>query len=349
MMPAITSVSNSLYLLCFALAFVLCALLTPVMRFVAKRFDILDRPSNLVKTHKQPVPYLGGAAVAVALFSSLVAARFFTKFPTGTLHALRGIFLGSTVILLLGLADDIKPKGLGYQFKFLIQFVAALCLISFDFDIKFISPHWFANILSAIWIVGVINAMNIIDIMDGLASGIALIASLGFLFISLPSEEIYVNLAAAALAGSLLGFIPYNLSHRMKIFLGDTGSLLIGFILAALSLGTSYTRVNNLGVFAPMLILGLPLYDTSLVTYLRFQRGMSPFLGSRDHFALRLEKYGFFREEILVMSYAISLLLTFAAYEVTVVAMEYAIVVYACVGAVALALATWLARIPIVP
>src|SRR5262249_48552375 len=153
------------------------------------------------------------------------------------------------------------------------------------------------------------------------ASGISMIASLGFLFISLPSEEIYVNVAAAAMAGSLLGFIPYNLSKRLKIFLGDTGSLLVGFILAALSLGTAYTRVNNLGIFAPILILGLPLYDTCLVAYLRFLRGMSPFLGSRDHFALRLEKFGLFREEILVLVYAISLMLVFSAYEVTIVPM----------------------------
>src|SRR5262249_18518315 len=161
---------------------------------------------------------------------------------------------------------------------------------------KFVSPSWFADLLSMFWIVGIINAFNIIDIMDGLASGIGMIASLGFLFISLPSEEIYVNFTSAALAGALLGFIPFNLSKRWKIFMGDTGSLLVGFVLAALSLGTSYTRINNVGVFSPLLILGLPIYDTILVSYLRYMRGMSPFRGSRDHFALRLETFGFFRE-----------------------------------------------------
>src|SRR4029077_8224239 len=149
--------------------------------------------------------------------------------------------------------------------------------------------------------------------MDGLASGIAIIASFGFLFISLPSEQIYVNFAAAALAGALLGFIPFNISQRYKIFLGDTGSLFTGFMLAALSLGTAYTHVNNAGVFAPILILGVPLYDTILVTILRLQKGMSPFLGSRDHFALRLERY-IYRQEILICSYAVSILLAFAAY-----------------------------------
>jgi UDP-GlcNAc:undecaprenyl-phosphate GlcNAc-1-phosphate transferase len=118
-------------------------------------------------------------------------------------------------------------------------------------------------------------------------------------------------------------------------------------MLAALSLGTSYTHVNNAGVFAPLLILGVPIYDTMLVTVLRLKKGLSPFLGSLDHYALRLERHGFYREEILILSYATSLLLTFAAYEVTLVVFEYAIVIYAVVGGLACFLGSWLARIRI--
>jgi UDP-GlcNAc:undecaprenyl-phosphate GlcNAc-1-phosphate transferase len=337
----------SLFLTCFLIALVVSAAATPLMRQLALRWHILDRPWTDIKTHKQPTPYLGGAAIAIGIAVSLLAARFITDFPTGTLHSLRGIFFGGLIIVLLGLFDDIKPKGLGYQVKFLVQGAAALCLMYFDMRINFVSPNWLGVALTLIWIIAVINAINIIDIMDGLASGIAVIASLGFLFISLPSEEIYVNFLAAALAGALLGFIPYNLSKKMKIFMGDTGSLLVGFVLAALSLGAAYTRVNNLGVFAPLLILGIPLYDTALVFYLRFQRGMSPFLGSRDHFALRLEKFGFYREEILILCYATSLVLTFTAFEVTVVPTHIAIIIYAVTGVAALGLGTWLARIPI--
>lgn len=339
--------SSMLYVVCFSTAFFLSCFLTPIFRRLAIHFAILDRPITDVKTHREPVPYLGGAAVASSVTLALLATRLFTNFPTGTLHSLRGILLGGLIILLLGLADDIKRKGLGYKFKFLVQIAAAICLMSFDIRIKFVEPAWLANALSVIWIVGIINAMNIIDIMDGLSSGITTIAALGFLFISLPSEKIYVNFAAAALAGGMIGFIPYNLSKRLKIFLGDTGSLLAGFLLAALSLGTAYSRVNNLGVFAPILILGLPIYDTLLVIYLRFQRGMSPFLGSRDHFALRLERYGFYREEILVISYAVSLLLGFTAYQVTVMSSGYAVVLYIITALFAMVLGNWLASIPI--
>jgi UDP-GlcNAc:undecaprenyl-phosphate/decaprenyl-phosphate GlcNAc-1-phosphate transferase len=341
------SPETKLYLDCFLIALGTAMILTPLMRKIATRFNVLDRPISDIKTHKKPVPYLGGVAVAGGLVIGMVTARLVTNFPTGTLHALRGILLGSIIIFLLGLADDIQKQGLDYKKKFLVQIAAALCLIGFDIRIKFISPDWLGDLLTVLWVVGVINAVNIIDIMDGLASGIAAIASLAFLFISLPSEEIYVNVTSAALAGALFGFLPYNLSKRLKIFMGDTGSLLTGFILAALSLGTSYSRVNDLAIFSPLLILGLPIYDTLLVSYLRYMKGMSPFLGSRDHFALRLETFGFFREEILVMCYAASLLLSFVAYQVTLVSNHYAIMLYGVTGLIALVMGTWLARIKI--
>jgi len=338
---------DKLYLECFILALSVSYIATPLLRRVALSFGVLDHPVSNVKTHKLPTPYLGGLAVALGMAIALMCARAWTKFPTGTLHALRGMMLGGSLILLLGLVDDVKRNGLGYRFKFLGQIVAALCLVAFDIRLHFIRPAWLADLLTIVWVVGITNAVNIIDIMDGLASGIGIIASLGFLFISLPSEQIYVNFASAALAGGLFGFIPFNFSRRWKIFLGDTGSLFTGFTLAALSLGTAYTHVNNAGVFAPLLILGVPIYDTMLVTILRLQKGMSPFLGSLDHYALRLERHGFYREEILVMSYAVSLLLTFAAYEVTVVVFEYAMLIYFVMGIIALALGTWLARIRI--
>ena len=138
--------------------------------------------------------------------TALIFARAYTNFPSGTLRSLRGLMMGGSIILLLGLIDDVKMKGLGYRFKFVVQFVAALCLIAFDIRIKFIHPALDGRTCSrSIWVVGVINAVNIIDIMDGLASGIAVIASLGFLFISLPSEQIYVNFASVAMAGAPAG------------------------------------------------------------------------------------------------------------------------------------------------
>lgn len=336
-----------LYVISFIAALLIATALVPVCRGAALRWGILDHPHSAIKTHKQPIPYLGGLAIASGVFLTLTSIRLWTDFPTGTLRSLRGIYYGAFIVVLLGLIDDIRPKGLGYRFKFIVQVVAALCLVFFDIRIAFVRPMWFAHVLTIVWVVGVMNAFNIIDIMDGLASGVALIASLGFLFIAFPSEAIYVNFAAAALSGALLGFLPFNLSKSRKIFMGDTGSLLVGYFLAALSLGVSYTQVNNVGVLAPILLLGVPIYDTFLVMVLRLRKGMSPFLGSKDHYALRLERWGLYREEILVLSYASSLALVFLAYQVTTVVFEYAVVIYAVVATLAVSLGLWLSRIRI--
>lgn len=295
---------TSLYLFTFVSALILSLILTPAARSAALIFDIIDHPSSKVKTHKEPVPYLGGVAIYLAFAFSLLWIRVLTSFPTGTLRATRGIFLGGSLVFIVGLVDDIRHGGLDYRMKFLIQILAALVVMSFGIRIRFIQPAWLAYGLTLVWIVGITNAFNIIDIMDGLSSGIGAIAALFFLFISLPTEDIYVNFAAAALAGGAFGFIPYNLSRHWRIFMGDSGSLLIGFISGALALGTSYSGTSKLAVLSPLLILAVPIFDTLLVMTLRITRGMSPFLGSKDHFPLRMERLGWNRSAILFFCWA---------------------------------------------
>jgi UDP-GlcNAc:undecaprenyl-phosphate GlcNAc-1-phosphate transferase len=334
-----------LYLYCFLLAFAISLLLCPALRFIALKLSILDIPHTDIKTHKTPTPYLGGAAIAVSFWLSLSIIRIFTHFPTGTLYSLRGIFIGSFIIVLLGLFDDIKYKGLNFRPKFVIQSVAAILLILYGFQIKFIHPQWFAYVITVLWVVGITNALNIIDIMDGLAGGAALIAALGFFLIGVPQEEeIYVNFVAIALAGGLLGFLPFNFSRRLKMFMGDTGSLFIGFILAAASLGTRYTEINILGLFAPILILAIPIYDTVLVSYFRWKKGINPFLGSKDHFALRLESAGYTRGQIILMTYAAGIILSFSSFIVTRVGFYSALLIYAIIFAAALYIASRLSR-----
>ncbi len=336
------------YLICFILSFFISFLATPVMRLVALRLNILDRPHSNIKTHKTPVPYLGGVGIAISFWFSLTLIRFLTSFPTGTLRSLRGIFLGSLIIFILGLIDDIKHEGLNFKLKFFIQISSAILLILYGIKIEFVKPEWLALTVTIIWIVGITNSLNIIDIMDGLSSGIALIASLGFFFVGLPTEEkIYVNFASIALAGACLGFLPYNLSQKLKIFMGDTGSLFIGFILSSISLGTSYTAVNNIGLFAPIFILAIPIYDTLLVMYFRWKKGTSPFLGSKDHFALRLEKIGYSRKKILILTYISGIILGFISFFVTITKFYYALTICLLTFLVALFFAFRLAEIKI--
>ncbi len=310
--------SEALYALSFAIAFAAAFLATPVCRFFAVKLNILDKPISEVKTHKISTPYLGGLAVAAGWVVSLFIIRVITNFPDGTLRSLRGIIYGALIVMVLGFIDDIKFKGLGPVAKLAIQ-LAAACIVVFGFDIRinFIGYYWLSCIISIFWIVGITNAFNIIDIMDGLSSGIAVIAAFAFLFISLPTEMIYVNFCAIALAGALLGFMPYNFSKTKKIFMGDTGSLFIGFILASLAMGTSYTGINEIGLFAPLLILAVPIYETFLVSWFRIRKGKSPLMGSKDHYALRLEKIGFSRKKILVITYCVCIALAVFAFLLT--------------------------------
>lgn len=321
-----------LYLLAFVLPLVISLVLTPLLRALALKFGHLDKPTD-IKTHKVPTPLLGGAAIFAAFVVSLVAMRFYTSFPTGTLRDLRLMLLGGGVMFALGFIDDMrKPHGLGFKTKFAVQFAVAFFTAFYGIRIHFIQPDYLGFALSVLWIVGVSNAFNIIDIMDGLSAGQAALAAFGFLLIAFPSESIYVNFSSAALAGAALGFLPYNLSKKYKIFMGDSGSLLCGFVLALVAMGTRYSDVNPLGVYAPLFILAVPIYDTIFVSVMRLRRGHSPFLGSHDHFALRLEKIGFSRRQVVRLASLATLALSLFAWLMTQVPLTWGVLIVVVLG-----------------
>jgi len=340
--------NSRLYLLAFLVPLVVSLVLTPLLRRLALCFGWMDAPATEIKTHKQATPLLGGVAIFLAFSAGLVFMRFYTSFPTGTLRDLRVIMGGGFLIFLMGLVDDLKkPHGLGVKTKFVIQFAVAFFAVFYGVRINFISPGYLSFVLSMIWIVGVSNAFNIIDIMDGLSASQVFMAALGFLLISFPSESIYVNVASAALAGSALGFLPYNFSKKLKIFMGDSGSLFCGFTLALVAMGTKYSEVNPLGVYAPLFILAIPIYDTFFVSVMRLRRGHSPFIGSRDHFALRLEKIGLSRHRIVGLTAAASLMFSVFAFLITQVPIFWGAVIYLVMGAELLLTSSAIAKIKI--
>jgi UDP-GlcNAc:undecaprenyl-phosphate GlcNAc-1-phosphate transferase len=337
----------SAYLISFLTAFFVTVLTAPFLRRVAVKFNILDNPSSQIKTHKTPTPYLGGLAIFFGWCFSLIVIRLITNFPTGTLRSLRAIMTGAAIICLLGLIDDIKKNGLGVYTRLVVQIIAAAIVVFlFDVRVQFIANYPLSDAVSILWIVAITNAFNIIDIMDGLSSGIGAIAAAAFLFISLPSEMIYVNFICAALLGSTLGFLPHNL-RKNKMFMGDAGSMLLGFVLAVASVGTQYTQTNMLGIFAPLLILALPIYETAFVSLLRIKRKMSPLSGSKDHYALRLEQAGFSRKKIVVLTYIFCMVLSLCAWAVTLAGTLSALAIFAAVGIILIVLAVKLSKIKI--
>jgi UDP-GlcNAc:undecaprenyl-phosphate GlcNAc-1-phosphate transferase len=265
------------------LGFLLSLYGTPVAARAAIEFNIVDRPDGKLKDHRGPIPYLGGLAVYVAF---LVALGVVFQFDRRVL----GILLAGTIVVLLGLIDDFGVLGVGP--KFAGQLVAAWVLVKSDIAIHIaILPEWLTAVLSVLWIVGIANAFNIIDVMDGLSAGTGLVASVFLLVISVLNHQPAIVVLTAVLTGALLGFLRYN-SHPARIFMGDCGSLFIGMTLAALAMIGKYDQHNNVGYLSPLLILGIPIFDTAYVMILRVLRGRSPFKGSPDHFALRLRAAG---------------------------------------------------------
>jgi UDP-GlcNAc:undecaprenyl-phosphate GlcNAc-1-phosphate transferase len=284
-----------IHLLTFVLSFLLALRLTPIFREAALRFGIVDKPQAPLKTQAQPVPYLGGLAVYL---SFLLTTGLTYQYSREVL----GILLAGAIIVILGLIDDLGVLSPGT--KLLGQLVAACVLVKASIFIKLtVFPEWAAIVLTIVWVVAITNAFNLIDVMDGLAAGVGAIAAVVLVVVNYRSGRELIVPLSIALAGSLLGFLRYNFKPA-RIYLGDAGSLFIGLMLAALSMNGAYTRVSLLAVVAPLLILGVPIFDMLLVIYIRFRRGIPVMQGSPDHFALRLRKWRLTVEQTVIASYA---------------------------------------------
>ncbi len=293
----------------FLVTFALSLGLTPFFRKIALRSNFLDSPIGQLKKHTAPVPYLGGLAIYFSFLLGILGVLILAKPPD--FPRVLAIFVGGTVVALMGLADDLFS--LSPAVKFLIEIIAAALLILFGVQLEFLPSHLVLGwVLTVFWVVGATNALNLIDIMDGLAGGVAVIACLGFVLVPFLGAQSYVHLIAAALGGSVLGFLPYNYQPA-RIYMGDSGALFVGFVLAGIAMGHGYSQVNIVALCAPLLILGVPLYDTALVMALRFLKGRSMFRGSNDHLALRLRSLGMTVKQVTGSLWALSALLAAAA------------------------------------
>lgn len=265
----------------FVLSFLLTLYGTPLAQKAAFRYGILDHPDGRLKRHAQPVPYMGGVIVYFAFISPISLVFDFNE-------RLLVILFASSILLLVGLLDDLKA--LTPAIKFLFQLVASYILLKSGILIDLVFfPKWMDIALSLLWILTVINAFNIIDIMDGLAASIGALSSLTLLAVSLLTGDFLVSILAASLAAALLAFLRFNWEPA-RIYLGDAGSMVLGLIIGSLALMVSYTRHNSLAFVAGLFVVGVPLFDLAYVIVLRLGKGKSPFLGSPDHIALRLRR-----------------------------------------------------------
>jgi UDP-GlcNAc:undecaprenyl-phosphate GlcNAc-1-phosphate transferase len=322
--------------LSFGLALLLSLYGVTKARQAALLFQVVDRPDGRLKHQTEPVPYLGGLAVYLSFLISMALTFEFRQ-------DVLGLILAGTLVVMLGLIDDFgvlspRPKLIG-------QLIAVFVLIRSGIYIQMSAlPEWVNLLLTVLWMIGIINAINIIDVMDGLAGGVGVIACFWLLVVALINQDMLIAVMVATLAGSLVGFLRYNV-HPAKIYLGDTGSLFIGLMLGALAMLGKYTILHPVSLLAPVLILGVPIFDTLFVMYIRALRRIPVFLGSHDHFALRLRRLALTVPQVVALSYGVAFVL--GGVGVLTMFVPVGIALGLVVGAIGLSVgaALWLKRI----
>ena len=309
-------IDNSLTLtslFAFILALAISFACTPAVRMLAIKIKAVDVPKDNRRMHKVPIPRMGGLAIFAGF---LVSVLFFV--PLGT--EFRSILIGALILVVLGIIDDIvalKPRT-----KFAGQIIAALIPalsgVSIHGIVNPFVPGQYSTLgifsipLTVIWIVGITNAVNFIDGLDGLACGVSAIATVTMFIIAVLFGETYIALMMAALAGACLGFLPYNMNPA-KIFMGDTGSMFLGYILATVSIQGLFKFYAVISFAVPFILLGLPIFDTGFAIVRRLLKGQSPLQADRGHVHHRLIDLGFDQKQSVAILYTFSALMGLTA------------------------------------
>lgn len=293
-----------LFLLVFS--FFLAFLLTKAVRRVATKLKILDYPNDR-KIHKKPIPLLGGLAIYVSFVITI-----FLNFSFSI--ELKGIIIGGTIILIIGLIDDVKH--LPANWKLIGQIIASSTLILFGVKLSFLPSTWWGIggevLLTIIWIVGITNAVNFFDGMDGLAAGLAVVCSLSFFIVAQITGQPYLGYLTIALAGSSLGFLKFNFKPA-SIFLGDAGSTFLGFTLAGIAIMGGWAEKDpKVALSLPVLVLSVFIFDMVYITIARISQGVVKTIKEwieytgKDHLHHRLLTLGFNETQTVLLIYLIA-------------------------------------------
>lgn len=282
---------------------------TPLVKKLAHRVGAIDIPKDDRRVHKTPIPRLGGLAIYLGFVLSVLI--FFQ-----INQEILGMIIGSTIIVLMGIVDDIKP--LSAKLKLAIQIIAAYILVRFgiqiDFVTNFLNPDKvvylgiFTVPLTIFWIVGITNTVNLIDGLDGLAAGISAIAAITLSYVAFVNNFHEAAILTLIIAGSCIGFLPYNFNPA-KIFMGDTGSLFLGFILSAIAINGTIKGATALTMAVPILALGLPIFDTTFAILRRARNGRPIMEADKEHLHHRLLSIGLGQKRAVLVLYFISSLL----------------------------------------
>ncbi len=308
--------SGIFIILALAVGFLISFASTPTVIALANRVKALDIPKDSRRIHKKPIPLIGGLAIFYGFVISVLCFAVIDR-------EIMGILIGAVIIVTVGVVDDMRE--LSAKIKLLFQIIAAAIVIYFGVDITYIAnpfSQWFGPVyinlglwsipITMVWIIGVTNAVNLIDGLDGLAVGVSSIASVALLSLTLISQNLNAAIVTAALAGAGFGFLPYNFNPA-KIFMGDTGSTFLGFVLACISIQGIMKMYALVSFAVPVLILGLPIFDTLFAIIRRLLTGKSIMSPDRGHLHHRLLDMGFSQKQTVAILYTLTSILCLTA------------------------------------
>lgn len=312
----------------FLFSFIISYITTPLAIKIANKVGAIDVPKDNRRVHKFPIPRLGGIAIAFSFYLTIFIFDRFDK-------ELFVYFVASFIILISGILDD--TKGLSPKMKLIFQVGAAIIVAVFGVRIRYLSNfilgegYFSFGILSipvtVFWIVGITNTVNLIDGLDGLAAGISAISSSTLLFIVFSNGDIKLSLVLMALIGSIIGFLPYNFNPA-KIFMGDTGSLFLGFVLSVISLEATVKSVATLAVFIPIFTLGIPIFDTSFAILRRIRAKRPIMQADKGHLHHRLLNKGLTQRQTVLILYFMSIVLGMSAYFISKSSFTISLIVF---------------------
>ena len=307
------------YFLTFFVSFLITYLATPVVKRLALKINAVDHPNDR-KIHDTPIPRLGGVAIyfgfTLALAAALVSAQIlgikFNYLP------MLGILAAGTLLMIVGVVDDVRS--LRPTTKLIWQIIATLFIIFIGVEITFLTNPFNGLLslgilglpLTLIWVVGITNAINLIDGLDGLAAGVTAISAITLFFVALRTHQVGAAIMMLALFGASLAFLRYNF-FPATIFLGDSGSLFLGFILAASSIIGVLKTTLVVALVIPIIILGVPIFDTLFAIGRRLKNGTHPFEADNKHIHHLLLRAGFNKREAVISIYLACFILSFIA------------------------------------
>jgi len=304
------AISQVDYFFLFVISYVLVGLLTPLMRKIALAQGVLDHPNSAHKSHKNPVPYLGGVAIIIGVVIVSYIALVSNKFTWSNFWLATSVLGPAVVMGLVGLWDDLKslnplPRFIGQSIAGLV--VAIILILNDNIG----NPTGITVLdaaITALWIVGICNSINFFDNLDGGAAGTVAITAISLTYLAITGDQYFIAALSVVVAGSTLGFLILNRAPA-RIYMGDAGALFLGLLIATLTVRFKPSTDNSVTSFSiPILLLAIPILDTTVAVLSRLRRKVSPFQGGKDHLSHRLVRYGLSRKAAAIILWLFSAL-----------------------------------------